>query len=493
MNRLLPVLPAAAVRDAEHGYPQLLADGTLMQRAAHAVAAECLHRLRESGGIVGRHALLLVGGGDNGGDALFAGAVLARRGVAVFALPLVHTMHQQGAHALLAAGGRIVDVPGALALFDRLDLVLDGIVGLGSARPLEGDAARMAQAVADAQLFTVAIDLPSGVHVDTGAVAGPAIDANLTVTFGALRRAHVIAPAALRCGEVLIADIGVPMAGEDFAVTSVGRWFAPPEANADKYARGVVGVVTGSAQYPGAALLSVGGALRSGCGMVRYFGGARATVVIPHPEVVASEERGIAAARCQAWVVGCGGGTDDDAATALAEVLVHDVPVVVDADALTLIARDRHLQALVRSRADRAALTLLTPHAGELERLASGLGLVIDVDADRLGAVQAVAQSLASVVLLKGPSTLVTDGTTFIATPLLGSQLATAGSGDVLAGLLGGALARWTAAGILSTRELLDLAGSCALRHAAAAAPSDNTASDLLVGLDDAQSATMTS
>lgn len=488
----LPVLAAADVRLAEQRHPQLLADGTLMQRAAFAVATECLAHLREQGSIVGRHLLLLVGGGDNGGDALFAGAVLARRGVAVFALPLSGSMHAAGQAALLDAGGRLVDVPTALALFDRLDVVLDGIVGLGSTRPLEGDAALMARAIADADLFTIAIDVPSGVHADTGAVAGVSIAADLTITFGALRRAHVIAPAALRCGEVLIADIGVLMHSDDVAMTSTGNWFAHPGPNADKYARGVVGVVTGSAQYPGAALLSVGSALRSGCGMVRYFGGARATVVIAHPEVVASEERAITAAHCQAWVVGCGGGTDDAAATALAEVLMHDAPAVVDADAITLLARDRHLRELVRSRESRGALTLLTPHAGELARLAGGLGLVIDSETDRLAAAQAVARELAAVVLLKGPSTLITDGERFVATPLLGSQLATAGSGDVLAGLLGGAIARWAAAGTLSTTALLALAGACALRHAAAARAEGNTASDLLVGLERAQSATMT-
>jgi len=491
VNRLLPVLSAAAVRDAEHRYPQLLADGTLMQRAAHAVAAECLAEFRDRGRIVGRHALLLVGSGDNGGDALFAGAVLASRGVAVFALPLSGSMHAAGAEALLQAGGRFVDVPGALALFDRIDLVLDGIVGLGSTRPLEGDASLIARAIADAELFTVAIDIPSGVHADTGAVAGVTIAADLTVTFGALRRAHVIVPAALRCGEVRIADIGVPMASDDVAITATGHWFDPPAPKADKYARGVVGVVTGSLQYPGAALLSVRSALRSGCGMVRYFGSARATVVIAHPEVVASEERAIAAARCQAWAVGCGAGTDDDAATALAEVLMHEAPVVIDADAITLLSQDRHLRELVCSRGARGALTLLTPHAGELERIAGGLGLIVDLEADRLGAVQAVARELSVVVLLKGPSTLITDGERLVATPLLGSQLATAGSGDVLAGLLAGAIARWVAAGAFTRHDLLELAGACALRHAAAALRQDNTASDLLVGLEEAQSATM--
>ena len=491
MTRLLPVVSADAVRAAEHMHPELLANGTLMQRAAHAVAAECLTELRAQGGIVGRHVLLLVGSGDNGGDALYAGAVMARRGVAVFALLLSSAAHADGLAAYVGAGGRIVDAPGALDLFDRLDLTIDGIVGLGSTRPLSGDAAVLARALADAEIFTVAIDVPSGVNADTGAVAGVAIEADLTVTFGALRRAHVVAPAALQCGDVRIADIGVAMASDDVAITGVGEWFSDPASSADKYARGVAGVVTGSAKYPGAALLSVGAALRSGCGMVRYFGGARASVVMPHPEVVATDDEAISTSRCQAWVVGCGGGTDESAEQALADVLMQSAPVVVDADAITLLARDRHLREMLIARADHSALTLLTPHAGELERIAAGLGLLVDLETDRLGAAHAVASALRCVVLLKGPTTLIVDGERLVATPLLGSQLATAGSGDVLAGLLGGAIARWSAVTALDVPRLMELAGACALRHAAAAAEKDTVASDLLVGLEAAQSATM--
>lgn len=488
MTSTLPVLRADEIRAAEQRFPSELADGTLMQRAAAAVAAECLSLLRANGGIVGRHALLLVGSGDNGGDALFAGAQLARRGVAVFALAVAEGTHGAGRAALLDAGGRVVDAESALALFDRLDLVIDGIVGLGSRRSLDGVASLMARAVRDAQILTVAIDVPSGVHTDTGAVLGVAVTADVTVTFGALRRAHVVAPAALHCGEVLVADIGVPMTGLDKAVVDTGSWFDPPAPAVDKYARGVVGLVTGSSKYPGAALLSTGAALRSGCGMVRYFGGARASVTLPHPEVVAAADDAIAVARCNAWVVGSGAGTDAIAAQELLDVLAHDVPAVVDADSITLLARDAAMRELVGTR---RAPTLLTPHAGELRRLADGLGLDVDLDVDRLGAAQAVATAIHALVLLKGPTTLITDGERFVATPPLGAHLATAGSGDVLAGLLGGALARWSAARSLQPAEVMELAAACALRHAAASNADDTIASDLLVGLGDAASATM--
>ncbi len=488
----LPVLSADAVRAAERQFPEARDSGLLMQRAATAVATECLTILKDSGGVVGRHVLLLLGPGDNGGDAAFAGARLAQRGAAVFALPVADRVHEEGSRALRVAGARMVDVDGALALFDRVDLVIDGIVGLGSSRALTGTAALMARAITDARIFTVAIDVPSGVDTDTGAVPGVAIEADITITFGGLRRAHVIAPAALNCGEVLVADIGVPMRSLDIAITGEGHWFDPPRPDADKYARGVVGVVTGSRTYPGAALLSTGAATHSGCGMVRYFGSAKDDVVAAHPEVVAAGRSTIGSSqRTAAWLVGCGMGLDRKAVEALHTVLDMRAPVVVDADAITLIGREKTLRAALLARRESGDLTLLTPHAGEAARLAAALGLSIDLEADRLRAAKLLARSLSCLVLLKGPSTLITDGANFIATPLLGARLATAGSGDVLAGLVAGAAARWAAQAAFGPREFMELAGASALRHAAAAGVADITASDLLVGLADASSATM--
>ena len=477
---MIPVLTADEVRAAERAAMAQLPPGTLMDRAATAIAVECFDVFRQHGGIVGRHVLLLVGRGDNGGDALFAGVRLLKRGVAVYALPLAHGMHADGAAAFARAGGRVIDTVTALELFDRLDLVIDGIVGLGSTRGLEGDAALIARALADANIFTLAIDVPSGVHTDTGAVHGVAITADLTITFGALRPAHVVVPAALHCGEVFIADIGVAMSSASVAVTSEGWWFDPPAADADKYARGVVGIVTGSTQYPGAALLSVASALHSGCGMVRYFGSARDAVVQTYPEVVPGEQRDIAAAhRTQAWAVGCGLGTDAVAKQALLDVLATTAPVVVDADALTILS----MHADARATLVRDAITILTPHAGEAARLAAAYGIQLDLDGDRVGAATALARATGCIVLLKGPSTIVANSEHYLVTPLLGAQLATAGSGDVLAGLLAGALARWSVAGPLVPDVAMEIAAASAIRHAAAAPSEDTSASDLVEGL----------
>lgn len=477
---MIPVLTADEVRAAERAAMAPLPPGTLMDRAATAIAVECFDVFRQYGGIVGRHVLLLVGSGDNGGDALFAGVRLLRRGVAVYALPLGRSMHAEGAAAFARAGGRVIDTVAALELFDRLDLVIDGIVGLGSARGLDGDSALIARALADADLFTLAIDVPSGVHTDTGAVSGIAINADLTITFGALRPAHVVAPAALQCGDVYVADIGVDMRSDNVVVTSEGGFFDPPAADADKYARGVVGLVTGSTQYSGAALLSVASALHSGCGMVRYFGSARDAVVQTYPEVVAGEQRDIGAAhRTQAWAVGCGLGTDASAKQALLDVLATSAPVVVDADALTILS----MHADARAALSRSALTILTPHAGEAARLAAGYGIQLDLDGDRVGAAQSLARATKCIVLLKGPSTIVANSDHYLVTPLLGAQLATAGSGDVLAGLLAGALARWSVDGAIAPDVAMELAAAAAIRHAAAAAAEDTTASDLVEGL----------
>jgi NAD(P)H-hydrate repair Nnr-like enzyme with NAD(P)H-hydrate dehydratase domain len=139
------------------------------------------------------------------------------------------------------------------------------------------------------------------------------------------------------------------------------------------------------------------------------------------------------------------------------------------------------LRDALAARGDR--ITILTPHAGEAARLAAGYGIALDLDGNRVAAVQQLARATGCIVLLKGPSTLISDGSTYLATPLLGSQLATAGSGDVLAGLLAGALARWSAAGSPSVAMAMELAAACAIRHAAAAAPADTTASDLVEGL----------
>jgi hydroxyethylthiazole kinase-like uncharacterized protein yjeF len=281
----------------------------------------------------------------------------------------------------------------------------------------------------------VAVDVPSGVDASTGAVAGAAVSAQHTVTFGAVKAGLVVGEGRHHAGTVHLVDIGLgdtlpaPAARQLTDADAAAR-LAAPEADDDKYSQGVVGVVAGSATYPGAGVLCTGAALRTRPGLVRYAGTAAAGVRAAWPEAIVTEGRPSDAGRVQAWVAGPGMGTDDDARSVLAELLATDLPVLVDADGLTMLAER---QELVR---DRGAATVLTPHDREFERFGT------PIDGDRIGAARRLAADLGAVVLLKGDATVVAapDGTTFVngtGTP----WLATAGTGDVLSGVIGALLA----------------------------------------------------
>lgn len=434
-------LTADAVRAAERATGELLTNGTLMRRASHGVAGAVLALLRDrSGAVVGRTVGLVIGAGDNGGDALYAGAELARRGVAVRAVLLSpDKAHPGGLTALRRAGGRVVD-----ALPGSLDAVVDGVVGIGGHGPLRPAAATVFASI-DPATPIVAVDLPSGVDADTGQVNHPAVRADVTVTFGVRRHAHLLA--APQCGRIELVDIGLAEdpAGEPTSTGGTGaqspRLYALTDAEIadawpipgphdDKYTQGVVGVIAGSHRYPGAGILCTGAAVTATSGMTRYVGSAHAEVVEHFPEVVAVPEFADAG-RVQAWVVGPGAGTDDAATELLGKILATELPVLVDADGLTVLSEHPDL---VRGR---DAPTLLTPHAGEFARLTGE-----EVGADRLGAVAGLARRWGVTVLLKGRVTLVaeSDGTVF-GNDAQSSWAATAGAGDVLSGIAGALLA----------------------------------------------------
>ncbi|MEU5980809.1 NAD(P)H-hydrate dehydratase [Streptomyces sp. NPDC047434] len=421
------------VRAAEAELMARLPEGALMQRAAAGLAAACFSLLGR-GRVYGARVVLLVGGGDNGGDALYAGARLARRGAGVTAVLLGARAHEGGLAALRAAGGRVADDP-----FEPLataDLVLDGITGIGGRGGLRPDAVPVARAARGSDAVVVAVDLPSGVDADTGEVAGEALRADATVTFGTYKPGLLIDPARAYAGAVRLVDIGLgdvlPSVPELQALQheDVARMLPVPGAESDKYRRGVVGVVAGSARYPGAAVLAVAGALRGGAGAVRYVGPAAEAVIARFPETLVHAGPPSKAGRVQAWVVGPGLGDGPG----VEDVLASDVPVLVDADGL----RDLPAQA-VRAR---TAPTLLTPHAGEAAAL---LGVSREsVESGRLAAVRELAERFGATVLLKGSTTLVApaDGTSPVrVNPTGTSWLATAGSGDVLSGLAGSLLA----------------------------------------------------
>lgn len=401
------------VREAEGALLAVLPEGALMQRAAAGLAVAIADLL---GGVYGRRVLLLVGSGNNGGDALYAGAMLARRGAAVEAILLSPTVHAGGLAALRGRHGRVVDVGTA----GRPDVVVDGIVGIGGQPGLRPDAANAVALFSDVPV--VAVDVPSGVDVDTGRLDGPHVTADVTVTFGTHKPCHLIDPAAEVCGVVALVDLDLELPSapvEALQAADVARLLPVPDGPVHKYTRGVVGVRAGSEQYPGAAVLAASGAAAGLAGMVRYEGAAGAAVSARHPGVV------LAPGRVQAWVVGPGGG--DDVADLLSRSLADGVPVVVDAAALKHVAPGHpHL--------------VLTPHAGEL---AAMLGVARDeVEADQLAFARRAAEHFGAVVLLKGRHSLIAhpDGRVRVTTSGL-PWLAVAGAGDVLAGLIGALLA----------------------------------------------------
>lgn len=414
----------AQVRAAEAELLATLPEGVLMQRAAVGLAVEVARLLQERrGSAYGARVLLAVGAGNNGGDALFAGAWLARRGVAVRVLPFAGQVHEAGLAALTAAGGRVVDLADAVRF--GADLLLDGIVGIGSSPGLRPDAQTALDALAGVPV--VAVDLPSGVAVDSGETPLPHVRADATVTFGTHKVATLVDPAAQACGEVRLVDIGLTLpAGEVEALDAahVAALLPVPGHDAQKYTRGVVGVRAGSRTYPGAALLCVAGAASGLAGMVRYVGPDEvdARVRQRFPEVVGP-------GRVQAWAVGSGG--DDQAAAALRAAFDDDVPVVVDADALG------HLH---RSRVPSRAGLVLTPHAGELAAMVGEPRA--GVEAAPLRHAREVAAHWGAVVLLKGARTLIAHPDGRVRVNTTGTPwLATAGAGDVLTGLVGALLA----------------------------------------------------
>lgn len=488
-----------SVRAAERELMARLPEGALMRRAAAGLAAACSGML---GRTYGRRVVLLVGSGDNGGDALYAGARLARRGAAVTAVLLSpERAHAGGLAALRSAGGRTLVAPGAVVepvvedgavsvapVLERADLVVDGIVGIGGRGGLRPVAVELTDAVRAAGVPVVAVDLPSGIDADTGEVSGVAVRAAATVTFGAYKPGLLVDPAHEYVGALRLVDIGIgpylpdgadgsdgadgtggsdgaggKPAAEALQDADVARLLPRPQPESDKYRRGVVGVVAGSARYPGAAVLAVSGALRGGAGAVRYAGPAADAVVARFPETLVSPGPPSRAGRVQAWAVGSGLGDDREARERLSDVLSAEVPLLVDADGLRL-ADEAELRA-------RRAPTLLTPHAGEAAAL---LGWErADVEAGRLAAARELAGRTGAAVLLKGSTTVIAEagGAGPVRVNSTGTGwLATAGTGDVLSGLVGALLA-----GGLSVRDAASagayvhgLAGRLAVRPAGA-------------------------
>lgn len=445
----------ADVRAAEDRVRAGLEDGELMLRAARGLAEVVAIRARQHDAA---RIVVLAGGGDNGADALYAASMLADEH-AVEVIGIATALHEPASEAVHRAGVSVhlidpeadaVDAEAGAALAEA-DLVVDGLLGIGGRAGLRGAMAAAVRAVPDSA-YLLSVDLPSGADPAGLEALGDAVFADETVTFSMLKPVHLLPATEPAVGVLTVVEIGVrmevPPAVERLEQTDAADLWPVPGPADHKYTRGVVGVVAGSDAYPGAAVLCVTAALETGTGMVRYRGPRRAEglVLASCPEAVPGP------GRVQAAVVGPGIDPQDEGVQVdrVREALSADTPLVVDAGALVILAdwlRGEPRQTDGRFR-PREAATLLTPHAGELASLLSTLEdrpvTREQVQADPVGHARRAAALTGAVVLLKGSSTLVVDPDPAVPVRVQADApawLATAGAGDVLAGVAGALLA----------------------------------------------------
>ena len=494
---------AAHIRQAEKELLERQTEPDQLMRAAAAAVAQAARDMREGSANRPGKVLVVAGPGGNGGDGLYAGAELAEQGEEVETYLTAGTAHEPALEAFRRAGGRVLDeLPDSPWEYA---LAIDAITGIGGTAGLRDELTEVVELLDYPLLKVLSVDVPSGVAADSGDGGALHVTAEATVTFGGWRRAHGLHPA---CGTQLLADIGVgermlsqaldQLAEEaqlgETLLLNVTRacppgeeWSAPlehmrpahvssvePHSADDKYSGGVVGIRAGSGQYPGAALLSVSGALYATPSMVRYVGPQAAEVVRAHPEVVATQELD-EAGRVQAWVFGPGAGTDETAARELAWVLRQEVPVLIDADGLTLLCDHPDLLGQLH---DREHPTVLTPHDGEFARLREAAQVPAS---NRLEETLQLAAVLGATVLRKGRCTVIAsppDADTAYAVDAGHSWAATPGSGDVLSGLAGArialAAARTKDPDFLAT-EVAEAVNHAANVHALAAALAADT------------------
>lgn len=450
------------IRAAEEPFLAAGMGAVLMQRASYGLANVVVHELKSRGRpLYGASVAVLAGKGNNGGDGLFAASFLAARGMRTTAVLTARAAHPEALAAFERAGGRVhllTDSNASQLAADvaRADVVIDAVLGTGASGGLRGPAAALVSGLSELRQTSgwagtvVACDIPSGVAADTGEAHAPILAADLTVTFGAAKVGLLVDPGADHAGRIHVVPIGI---GEKlpwpalrrFEALDLARLLPQPGRRSHKYSRGVLGVVAGSADYPGAAVLACRGALAAGAGMVRYLGPPEVADLVRQscPEVVCSTGS-VADAHVQAWLVGSGVGPGDSEQLRRAHAAVESgLPVIADAGALPALP------------AVLGPQVVLTPHAGELVSLLQRLASASDspdfdpapdrsaVEASTLATARRAAVVTEATVLLKGATTLVVspfqdfysqaDGTAW---------LATAGSGDVLAGIIGALLAQ---------------------------------------------------
>ena len=427
---------------------------TLMERAGTAVAdLVCARFPRQT-------ALVLCGPGNNGGDGYVAARLLKDRGWPVEVRSLGESATQDAQAACARWTGTTRPLNGAL----EPALWIDALFGAGLSRPLNGPAAAAALKMAERPEKVVAVDVPSGVPGDTGRPAGPAAGAAFTVTFHAKKPAHLLQPGRDRCGEVVVADIGLGATPSKTVENGPDLWlgrFPWPVAASHKHARGRLAVVSGEAWSTGAARLAARAGLRIGAGLVTVLSPPEALPInAAHLEAVMLRgfdtdlELEQAAKDVDAVVIGPAAGVGEPTLLNVLALARTGAALILDADAITVFREDPEELFSLLDRDD-----VLTPHVGEFERLFPGL---LAGSPERITAARTAAERAGAVVLLKGSDTVVAAPDGRCAVNANGSPwLATAGSGDVLAGFIGGLVAQGM--------ESFEAASAAAWIHAEAA------------------------
>jgi hydroxyethylthiazole kinase-like uncharacterized protein yjeF len=434
-----------------------IADGVpgirLMERAGSAVADAVMARER-----AGSRVIVVAGPGNNGGDGFVAARLLAEKGCAVEVMLVGEAVKLKGDAALAAkrwTGPVSVADPAGLA---GAQVIVDARFGAGLDRPVEGLPGAMIEALNAQPAPVVAVDLPSGINGTSGAVMGTAVKAARTITFFRKKPGHVLLPGRLHCGTVSVADIGIPASvlaeiGPKTFENIPALWravFPVPNEAGHKYDRGHAVVASGPSWSTGAARLAARGALRAGAGLVTIASprealgvnaAANLAVMVQPVDGAGELTQLLSDRRLNAFAIGPGVGVGEPTCELVLAALAGDRAVVLDADAITSFA-DKPLRLAEALRRRGGKIAILTPHEGEFQRYFEGLDEKTEVGS-KLDRARLAARLIDAVVLLKGPDTVVAapDGRAAIAANAP-PYLATAGAGDVLAGMAAGLLAQ---------------------------------------------------
>jgi hydroxyethylthiazole kinase-like uncharacterized protein yjeF len=431
--------------------------GFAVMLSAGQAVAEAAADLVEEGPI-----LVVAGPGNNGGDGFVAAAELAAQGREVSVILMCERDALQGDAGSAARGWKYPVLPFTPQAIGKPALIIDALFGAGLSRPVEGEAREMIEAINANGAPVLAVDLPSGVNGTSAAIMGAAVRAVETVTFFRKKPAHLLLPGRVHCGRVRVADIGIdPQVLEEIRSNTSENtpqyWrkvFPVPRIEGHKYARGHALIVSGDISATGAARLAARGALRAGAGLATLAtprdalavnAAALTAVMVRTIDTVVEFADALSDKRFNACVIGPGAGVGQRTADFVHTALSTQRPVVLDADALTSFA-DAPERLFESIKATHDPQIVLTPHEGEFPRLFSDLSNKTP-GRSKLERVRDAAARSGAVVLLKGPDTTVAapDGRATIAANAP-PWLATAGAGDVLAGIIAGLMAQGVAA-----------------------------------------------